>query len=214
MHRPRRAALAGLGALAAAALTTATVHAVEQSQSFDPVPAGRGYVYYVREADTEHQPISGRRVTMSVQHAPGPDASVAPSDAKGKLTGPAGKTASEVTGDDGLAFFVIKTSTTPGANEFLWQDGTYTGQVVVVGKPLNGAAATAAPRGAGPGRRAGGVTRRPPAHALPSTAMPPLAAGLLSSLLVFLLAPPVLARRLERLQVETGPATPSPAEAG
>jgi hypothetical protein len=200
VHRPRCAALAGLGALAAAALTTATVHAFENTQSFDPVPAGRGYVYYVREADTDHQPISGRRVTMSVQHAPGPDATVAPSDAKGKPTGPAGQTASEVTGDDGLAFFVIKTSTTPGDNEFVWQDGTYTGQVVVVGKPL-GAAATASPRGGGAGHHARTPARAVPAHGLPSSAMPPLAAGLLASLLVFLFAPPVVARRLERLQL-------------
>jgi hypothetical protein len=213
--RPLRALLTGMSVLAtAAAVSTAPVHAFEKVQSFDPVPAGRGYVYYVKEAATDHQPIVGRRVTMSVQHAPGSDASVAPSDAKGNPTGPAGTTASVVTGDDGLAYFVLKTSTTPGNNEFTWQDGTYTGQVVVVGMPLGGAAPATAHASAKPAT--GGKPAKPPASAtaatvsLPAKGMPPLAAGLFATLLVWLLVPRALERRLAPLRpVDRGPFGPS-----
>jgi hypothetical protein len=196
--RPLRALLTGLSVLAAvAAVSTVSAHAFEKVQSFDPVPAGRGYVYYVKEADTQHQPIVGRRVTMSVQHAPGSDASVAPSDSKGSPTGPAGQTASAVTGDDGLAFFVLKTSTTPGDNEFTWQDGTYTGQVVVVGKPLGGAApATATPRVQSTATRPRPAAPSAAVPGLPAKGMPPLAAGLFATLLVWLVGPAALRRSL------------------
>lgn len=200
MLRPARAALSALCALgAAAAASTLTAHAFDTVQSFDPVPAGQGYTYYVIEHDFNNQPVQGRAVTISVQRAPGRDAAVAPGDAKGIPTGAWGQTATQVSGADGLAYFLLRTSTTPGENDFTWQDGTYTGQAVVIGRPL--AAATA-------GRKAGATAAPKPAPTplpldpaaarsqLPSAAVPPLAVALLATLLVWLFLPPVLARRL------------------
>jgi hypothetical protein len=202
--RTARAVGTGLCALGAAvAASTLTVHAFDRVQSFDPVPAGRGYVYFVKEHDPQGDPVAGRTVTISVQHVPGAGASVAPCDAQGHPTGPALQTATEPSGIDGLAYFLIRTSTTPGENDFTWQDGTYTGQVVVVGTPVGGEAAAASRQGAGaatPNADRGGV-RGPrgtvPVAArshLPPLAMPPVAAAFLATLLVWLFLPPVLAR--------------------
>jgi len=176
---------------------------------------GRSYVYYVHEVETDRQPWAGRTVTMTVKQAPGSDAAVAPSDAAWHATGPPGQSASGVSGDDGLVFFILTTSATPGENDFVWKDDTYDGLVVVLGvKPPrpsgssgggasgsqgqgHGGGAGGTTAGSGGSSRGGSVTT--PATAaragLPQASMPPLAAGLLAVLLVFLLLPPVLARR-------------------
>lgn len=207
-------------AAAATATCSVTAHAFDRTESLDPVPAGRGYVYYVKELDTDHQPIPGHVVTMSVQQGAGADASVAPCDPKGHPTGPAGQTASELSGADGLAYFLIKTSTTPGTNEFTWKDDTYHGQVVVVGRPLPGAAGATARRATGASHAAtaaaaaAAAARAAAAHAKPPQgAMPPLAAGLLAFLLVWLVAPPLLARRVQTLALPSLPAPPRSAQA-
>ncbi len=211
MPTSARAVLTGLSALAAAvATTTVTVHAFDRVESLDPIPAGRSYVYFVKEVASDHSPIAGRTVTMAVQHGAAADASVAPSDAQGHPTGPAGATASELSGADGLAFFILRTSATPGDNEFTWRDATYTGQVVVVGTPVAGATPSA--RGATSGAQAPKHRRGTGAATVvaverargPQAAVPPLAAALLAVLLVWLLAPPVLARRVRALDMAGG----------
>jgi len=214
VHHIARTVLAGLSAaVAAVAVCTTTARAFDRVESLDPITAGRSYFYYVKELDTDHQPIAGRTVTMAVQHGAGPDASVAPADASGHPTGPAGATATEESGSDGLAFFLLKTSTTPGDNEFTWRDDTYSGQVVVVGKALAGPtssahAATGTTNSGGSGRQIGPSTgarsqAARPAH-LPPTAMPPLAAALLAFLLVLLVAPPRVARYVRQLDLPGG----------
>ncbi len=218
MHHPARAVLAGLCAAAAVVATCPSIAlAYDRTDHPDPIIAGRNYTYFVKEIDAARQPLPGRTVTMMVQHGAGPNASVAPTDASGHATGPAGANASEVSGADGLAFFILKTSTTPGENDFVWRDPTYTGLVVIVGTPLGGASPAAHGAGSGGGGSAasagghhggsgagGGASGR---ARLPQTAMPPLAAGMLAFLLVWLLAPPVLRRHISlRL--------PSPALAG
>lgn len=225
MHHFTRAVLTGLSALAAAVATTSvTAHALDRTESLAPVPAGRGYVYWVKEVDNDHQPIAGRTVTMTVQHGAGSDATVAPSDANGHATGQPGQTASELSGSDGLAFFILKTSSTPGDNEFTWRDDTYSGQVVVVGQPLAGATAQAkaANTGKGSGAKAKGAGAGA-AHVagragLPGVAMPPLAAALLAFLVVLLVAPPALARRARALAAASSAglaaSRPAPSEAG
>ena len=202
-HRARIAA-AGLVAFAAAALGSVAALAYDKIDPLAPVPAGRAYVYYVHEVDTDHQPIEGHTVTISVQRAPGSDATVAPSDSKGHPTGPAGQTASQQSGSDGFAYFLLTTSKTPGDNEFTWTDGTYTGQVVVVGLGAT-ALASASPSGAAAHGRAGSTGgKRPSAVTVgagstkphqPPGGIPPLAAGIVAAVLVWLLAPPALARR-------------------
>jgi len=204
--RTARAAVCGLCALGAAvAASTLSAHAFDRVQTFDPVPAGHGYVYYVKELDVQGQPLAGRTVTVSVVHAPGDGASVAPCDAEGHLTGAAAPTATQVSGADGLAYFRLRTSTTPGENDYSWQDGTYSGQVVVVGKPVSAGASaasrqaesTATPGGGhGGGARPVGVVQVAARPHLPPTAIPPVAAALLATLLVWLFLPPVLARRV------------------
>jgi hypothetical protein len=72
---------------------------------------------------------------MRVQSAPGTDASVAPADASRRATGPQGNQASTKSGADGLAYFALELSPTPGENDFVWDDGVFTGLVVVVGTP-------------------------------------------------------------------------------
>ena len=216
MRQAARTVLTGLCAAAAAAATcSVTAHAFDRTESLDPVPAGRSYVYYVKELDTDHQPVQGHVVTMTVQQGAGADASVAPCDPKGHPTGPAGQTASELSGSDGLAYFLIKTSTTPGTNEFTWKDDTYNGQIVVVGKPLPGAAAK-------PSRNTGTSHATPSADRtaaaarakLPQRAIPPLAAALLAFLLVCLIAPPLLVRHVRTLALPRSlPAPPRPAQA-
>ena len=231
MHHPARAVLAGLCATAAAVATCSlTALAYDRTDNPDPIFAGRNYTYFVKEIDTDRQPIQGRTVTMTVKHGAGPDASVAPSDASGHPTSPAGASASEVSGADGLAFFILHTSTTPGENDFVWRDDTYSGLVVVVGKPL-GNVSPSATAGAGAGSAgAGGHHGRADAggggsestrgaasgHArLPQTAMPPLAAGMLAFLLVWLLLPPVLQRHLAlALRPALSGARPAPVKLG
>jgi hypothetical protein len=172
----------------------------------EPVPAGRGYVYYVRETNNDHQPLAGRSVTMKLQNAPGPGATVAAADAKGHLSGPEGQTAIEASGPDGLAYFLLKTSTAIGVNEFVWDDGNYTGQVLVTGLGPDGATPSPTPnptpppaaahggsgaaRGGGSGPSAAALRGR-----LPATRMPPIAAGVVAAGLVWLVVPGLLRRR-------------------
>jgi hypothetical protein len=229
VHHPARAVLTGLVVLAAVAASPLTARAFDRVESLDPVAAGHSYVYYVREVDTDHQPIAGRSVTMSVQHAPAPDTTVAPADSSGHTTGPAGLSAKEVSGADGLAFFLLTTSKTPGDNEFTWQDGIYNGQVVVVGKPVPGTSPTPSPRpSASPTAvpRAAAGAKSPPVSGgggaaasvrLPASRVPPLAAALLAALLVFLLVPSSLARRWGGVRLASLPPSPpraAGAEAG
>lgn len=227
MLRRAREVLSGLTVVvAAASASTLTAHAFDKVQSVDPVPAGRGYIYYVREHDSDDQPLQGRTVTMSVQRAPGSDATVAPCDPQGHTSGSPAQTATQVSGADGLAYFFIRTATTPGENDFTWQDGTYSGQVIVIGKPVAAATATATaggatgtaqaastsasatPRaGAAGGSRRGGTGAGPqgaaePAAArvsLPSPTVPPLAAALLATMLAWLFGPALVQRHEARL---------------
>src|SRR5258708_1441255 len=149
----------------------------------------------------------GGPVTMKVRGAPGPGATGAAADAKGHPSGPEGPTAIEASGPDGLAYFLLKTSTAVGVNEFVWDDGNYTGQVLVTGLGPDGATpsptpnptpAAAAARGAhgGAGKGGGG---RPSAAArrgrLPATQVPASAAGLVAAGLVWLVVPGLLRRR-------------------
>jgi hypothetical protein len=199
--RTARAVLVGLSALAASvAASTLLAHADASTQAFDPVDAGRGYVYWVKEHDTAGDALPGRTVTLTVQRAPGPGAAVAPSDATGRVTGARGQAATQVSGGDGLAYFRLWTSTTPGENDFIWQDANYSGLVTVVGRAVPGGVASASPVAGRVGtvasrHAAGAGTAAAAGHAhLPPAAMPPLAAALLAMLLVFIFVPPVLAR--------------------
>jgi hypothetical protein len=140
-----RVLAAGLAAGAAALAMASPALAYSRVDKLDPILSGRGYVYYVKEVDTSNHPIAGRTVTMSVGTVPGVGATVAPSDASGHLTGNAGQTTSVVSGPDGLAYFALHTSPTPGLNEFLWHDDDYTGQVLVEGLPHGVPSAFAAP---------------------------------------------------------------------
>lgn len=196
MPRSARIAPIGLAALiAAAAASVTTALAFDKVDQEQPIAAGRGYVYFVREVDVHKQPLPGRTVTISVGTAPGPDASVAPSDAGGHLSGPAGKTASQVSGADGFVHFVIRTSTTPGSNQFLWTDTAYTGEVLVTGTPP--ASPAPSPRAAAAAGTHGGAP--PASHGWRLPSVPPLAAGIAAMALVWLVAPPVLARRRRRV---------------
>jgi len=236
VHHSVRSVLTGLCAAVAVVTSGTTALAYSQTKYTDPIVAGHSYVYYVHEVDTDRQPWAGRTVTITVSKAPGADASVAPSDSAGHATGPSGQSASGVSGADGLVFFILATSATPGENDFVWKDDTYDGLVVVLGvapspsaSPAGGGAAAgggAHPRGgggsgttAGPQRSSGGAGSSSGAAAararLPQTPMPPLAAGLLAVLLVWLLVPPVLARRLSLVLPASLPGgRPAPFEAG
>jgi hypothetical protein len=150
-----RVLAAGLAAGAAALATTLPVLAYNRVDKLDPVLSGRGYVYYVKELDTASQPIAGRTVTMAVGTVPGAGASVAPADASGHTTGNAGPSTSVVSGPDGLAYFVLHTSPTPGQNEFLWHDADFTGQVLVQGTPHGVPTNAAAPASVGPPSKTG-----------------------------------------------------------
>jgi hypothetical protein len=201
-----RLLLLALASLIAALAPVTPAHAFSKVDRLEPVPAGHSYVYYVRETDNDRKPAAGRSVTMKLQNAPGPDATVAAADARGHASGPEGQSATEASGPDGLAYFLLKTSTAVGVNEFVWDDGSYTGQVLVTGlgpggaTPSPSAAPTAAPGhgGSGSGRASGG-SAGPSAAALrgrlPETRMPPIAAGLVATGLVWLLVPAVLRRR-------------------
>jgi hypothetical protein len=100
-----------------------------------PQTAGTALAYYIREANSEDAPQAGRTVTMRVQKAPGTGASVAAADAGRHIVGPQGNQASTKSGPDGLAYFALELSPTPGENDFVWDDGVFTGLVVVVGTP-------------------------------------------------------------------------------
>lgn len=228
MHHPARAVLAGLCAAAAAVATCSlTALAYDRTDNPDPIVAGHTYTYFVKEIDTDRQPIQGRRVTIRVLHGAGPDAAVVASDSNGNAEDQPGPTASEVSGADGFVYFVLRTSTTPGENDYVWRDDTYSGLVVVVGKPGGSASPSATAGGpAGAGGHHGGASGGGGGSgskvgtdvvraALPQTAMPPLAAGMLAFLLVGLLAPPLLQRRMAFARPSALPgARPAPAELG
>ncbi|MDB5067519.1 MAG: hypothetical protein JWM18_3953 [Chloroflexi bacterium] len=135
--------------------------------------AGTALAYFIREANSQDAPQPGRTVTMRVQSAPGTGASVAAADATRHPVGPQGTQASTKSGADGLAYFALELSPTPGENQFVWDDGVFTGLVVVVGSP--------APAGAHP----------PPAAAPPAPAKGP--SGVLGVLLAALVATVVAA---------------------
>ena len=172
----RRRRLLVLGLLAVSALLAlAPVRALgydkvdrQQAQT-----AGTALAYYIREANSQDAPQPGRTVTMRVQSAPGTGASVAAADATRHPVGPQGHQASTKSGADGLAYFALELSPTPGENQFVWDDGVFTGLVVVVGSP--------APAGAHP----------PPAAAQPAPAKGP--SGVLGVLLAALIATVVAA---------------------
>ena len=202
MHHLARAVLIGLSAVAAALATSSvTALAFDRVESLQPIPAGHSYVYYVKELDTDRLPIQGRTVTVTVSHDAGRVSRVAQAYASGHPTGPAGPSATEVSGADGLAFFILKTSSTPGDNEWVWKDDTYTGQVIVVGKPLGPGTTTSPTHNSG--------TSTPVRHprvpagraALPPTAIPPLAAGIFAAMLTWLLATPPLRRYIRGLEL-------------
>jgi hypothetical protein len=172
----RRRLLLVLGLLAVSALLAlAPVRAL----GYDKVDrqqaqvAGTALAYYIREANSQDAPQPGRTVTMRVQSAPGTGASVAAADATRHPVGPQGTQASTKSGADGLAYFALELSPTPGENQFVWDDGVFTGLVVVVGSP--------APAGAHP----------PPAAAQPAPAKGP--SGVLRVLLAALIATVVAA---------------------
>jgi hypothetical protein len=135
--------------------------------------AGTALAYFIREANSQDAPQPGRTVSMRVQSAPGTGASVAAADATRHPVGPQGTQASTKSGADGLAYFALELSPTPGENQFVWDDGVFTGLVVVVGSP--------APAGAHP----------PPAAAQPAPAKGP--SGVLGVLLAALIATVVAA---------------------
>lgn len=220
MSRAVRLAPIGLAALIAAALgSVTTALAFDKVDRLLPVQAGRGYVYFLHEVDASKQPLVGRSVTMKVGTVPGPDATVAASDPKGHATGTPGLSATAVSGSDGLVYFVLRTSTTPGDNQFTWSDTSWTGEVLIAGVPPAGAtpSPTVAPSptasavppavgaaGAGAGGAAGGrggppASTRAPAHprSAPAAArvvggggaFPPVLAGVLATALVWLALP-------------------------
>lgn len=198
MHPIVRTAISvGTAVAAASVMSTVTAHAYDRIDTLQPIPAGHSYVYYVKELDPARLPLGGRPVTMKLAQGAGSDATVAPSDSAGHPTGPAGKTATENSGADGLAFFILKTSTTPGENVWTWQDPTYTGEVVVYGSQA-GAASGA---GAGSGGRRHARPLPPASTRLPQGAIPPLGAALIAGGLVWLLAPPLLRRQLGDLEL-------------
>jgi len=195
---PRRSALASVALAAIAAVAAATpALAFDKVDTLKPVAAGHGYVYYIREVDAAKQPMAGRTVTMRVGRVPGSDAAVAACDAGGRAIGPVGASATEQSGSDGLAYFLLRTSATPGQNEFIWTDTTWTGEVLVTGTGTAPASPPPAAAGVAHGAR-GGPGAAPPSLALPGRGVPPLAAGLFASALVWLAAPAVLARRRRR----------------
>jgi hypothetical protein len=168
-----RVLAAGLAAGAAAlAAVSPALAAFNRVDKLDPILSGRGYVYYVKELDTAGAPIAGRTVTMTVGTVPGPGASVAPSDASGHTTGNAGQSTSVVSGPDGLAYFALHTSPTPGQNEFLWHDDDFTGQVLVQGLPHGVPSAFAAPVTVAPRSSAAPAVPSASASSAPSASAP------------------------------------------
>jgi hypothetical protein len=202
VSRTARIAPIGLAALTAAALGSATpVLAFDKVDHLQPVQAGRGYVYFVREADVRKQPVAGRTVTVKVGTVPGPGATVAPADAGGHPTGPAGGIAAEASGADGLAYFVLRTSTVAGDNEFTWSDATWTGQVLVTGLAPSPSPVPAAAGSTHGGSSGGAATVVATAARLPGRGFPPLAAGLVAMGVVWAALPALLRRRRRRAAV-------------
>jgi hypothetical protein len=172
----RRRRLLALGLLAVSALLALApvrVLGYDKVDRQQAQVAGTALAYYIREANSQDAPQPGRTVTMRVQSAPGTGASVAAADATRHPVGPQGTQASTKSGADGLAYFALELSPTPGENQFVWDDGVFTGLVVVVGSP--------APAGAHP----------PPAAAQPAPAKGP--SGVLGVLLAALIATVVAA---------------------
>jgi hypothetical protein len=172
--RRRRLLVLGLLAISALlALAPVRVLGYDKVDRQQAQVAGTALAYYIREANSQDAPQPGRTVTMRVQSAPGTGASVAAADATRHPVGPQGTQASTKSGADGLAYFALELSPTPGENQFVWDDGVFTGLVVVVGSP--------APAGAHP----------PPAAAQPAPAKGP--SGVLGVLLAALIATVVAA---------------------
>jgi hypothetical protein len=172
--RRRRLLVLGLLAVSALlALAPVRVLGYDKVDRQQAQVAGTALAYYIREANSQDAPQPGRTVTMRVQSAPGTGASVAAADATRHPVGPQGTQASTKSGTDGLAYFALELSPTPGENQFVWDDGVFTGLVVVVGSP--------APAGAHP----------PPAAAQPAPAKGPT--GVLGVLLAALIATVVAA---------------------
>jgi hypothetical protein len=186
--------------------------AFDKVDQLQPVAAGRGYVYFIREADALKAPLAGRSVSIAVGKVPGPGATVAPADATGHAVGPAGATATQASGEDGRVYFLLRTSTTPGVNEFTWKDPQYSGQVLVTGTGASPSAAAAGAGGGGAGARGGtgaaaGSSRAPggaaksPSHG----GLPPPIAGTIAAAACWLLAPRLLRRRLTAAAPEEVP---------
>ncbi|HEV7465147.1 MAG TPA: hypothetical protein VGP96_02530 [Candidatus Dormibacteraeota bacterium] len=172
--RRRRLLVLGLLAVSALlALAPVRVLGYDKVDRQQPQIAGTALAYYIREANSQDAPQPGRTVTMRVQSAPGTGASVAAADATRHPVGPQGTQASTKSGADGLAYFALELSPTPGENQFVWDDGVFTGLVVVVGSP--------APAG----------THPPPAAPQPAPAKGP--SGVLGVLLAALIATVVAA---------------------
>lgn len=129
------ATLVLLAVVAVLALAPVRVWGYDKIDRQPPQTAGTALAYYIREANSQDQPQPGRPVTMRVQKAPGTGASVAAADAGRHIVGPQGNQASTKSGSDGLAYFALELSPTPGENDFVWDDGVFTGLVVVVGTP-------------------------------------------------------------------------------
>ena len=171
----RRLLVVGLLAVSALlALAPVRVLGYDKVDRQQPQIAGTALAYYIREANSQDAPQPGRTVTMRVQSAPGTGASVAAADATRHPVGPQGTQASTKSAADGLAYFALGLSPTPGENQFVWDDGVFTGLVVVVG--------TAAPAGG---------THAPPVAARAAPARGP--SGVLGVLLAALIATVVAA---------------------
>ncbi len=127
--------LLAISTLLALVLAPVRVLAYDKVDRQQPQIAGTALAYYIREANSQDAPQPGRTVTMRVQSAPGTGASVAAADASRHPAGPQGNQASTKSGADGLAYFALELSPTPGENQFVWDDGVFTGLVVVVGTP-------------------------------------------------------------------------------
>ncbi|HEY0408636.1 MAG TPA: hypothetical protein VGE42_00050, partial [Candidatus Dormibacteraeota bacterium] len=87
----RRLLVLGLLAVSALlALAPMRVLGYDKVDRQQPQVAGTALAYYIREANSQDAPQSGRTVTMRVQSAPGTGASVAAADATRHPVGPQG----------------------------------------------------------------------------------------------------------------------------
>jgi hypothetical protein len=122
-----------LAVTAIRALAPITAMGYDKVERQPPQVAGTALGYYIREANSQDAPQAGRPVTMRVQSAPGGGARVAAADAGHHQVGPQGLQASTRSGADGLAYFALQLSPVAGENDFVWDDGAFSGEVVVVG---------------------------------------------------------------------------------